>query len=158
MIRDLARVHDHEAAVALDRDLDHLGVGEARHVVQDRGAQLGRDAGHLRVAGVDGHDGARSRELADDWHHAPGLLLRVDRRKPGTRGLAAHVNDVGPVVEQLHTPLDGLVGGVVDAAVGEGVGRHVEHAHDARTRQRQLVGSAAPRRAVLSQHMHHPFR
>ena len=145
-------VHDDAAAGGVRRDVDHLGVGEAGDVVDDGRAQAHADARHLCVAGVDGDDGAGLHESADHGHHALGLNLWRDGRMPGTRGLAAHVDDVGALVEHLEAPSDGRLGVEVLPAVREGVGGHIENAHDSWARERDLVRAAVPGSEVLSEH------
>jgi len=78
----------------------------------------------------------RPAQLADYRQHAS--LLRRGRHSlsAGSGGLAADVDDGRPLAGEGQPARDGGVGVVELAAIGEGVGRHVEHAHDPRTIQR----------------------
>ena len=51
---------------------------------------------------------------------------------PGREDSPADVDDVGSLGHQLEPVGHGALGGGVEAAVGEGVGGHVEHPHDER--------------------------
>ena len=148
----LVPVHDDAAALGLGGDLDHLRVGEAGHVVDDRGAKARADPGDVGVARIDRDDGPLGHERADHGDDAAGLLLAGDGAVTGARGLAAHVDDVGALVKHLQAVRDGGLRIEVLAAVRERVRRHVEDAHDARAREADLVFSAAPDGAVLPEH------
>ena len=111
----------------------HLGVGQAaRDVVDDGGPRLHRcprDRGPHRVDGDDRALGGQRRDERDD---AAQLLL--DRRAlgSGSRRLTAHVDDVGAGRHDVAAVRDGGVRLEPLPAVGEGVGRHVDDAHDER--------------------------
>ena len=153
---ELARMHDDHAAGARLYKVDHLGVGESGDVVHDGGAAAHGRLGDLNMARVDGDDGALLGERAHHGQHATGLLIGVDRRKAGTRGLAAHVDDVGTLVEHLEAVLDRRIGIEMLAAVAERIGRDVEDTHDARAVEPKLVLAAAPDLGILSSHVR-PF-
>ena len=70
----------------------------------------------------------------DDGHDPGQLLVERDGLGPGPGGLPADVDDVGPLGHHAEAVGHGALGGVVEAAVGEGVRRHVEHPHDERPR------------------------
>ena len=152
---DLAGVHHDDAASARLNKLDHLGVGEARHIVDDRGAAAHGRLGNRHMARVDRDDGTLLGQRAHDGQHAARLLVGVDRGKAGTRGLTAHVDDVGTGIEHRQTVLDGSIRIEVLAAIAKRIGRHVEDAHDARTVKAELVLSAPPCLAVV-RHEHPP--
>ena len=78
-------VHDHHAAIARDRDIDHRGVGEPGHIVDDGRARLQARAGHVGMARVDADADALGGERAHDVDHAGKLLLGAHRRgaRPG---------------------------------------------------------------------------
>ena len=96
---DLAGMHHDDAAGARLNKLDHLGIGEAGHVVDDRGAAAHGRLGNRHVTRVDRDDGALFGQRAHHGQHAASLLVGVDRGKAGARGLAAHIDDVGAGVE-----------------------------------------------------------
>ena len=152
---DLAGMHHDDAAGARLNKLDHLGVGEARHVVDDRGAATHGRLGNRHVARVDRDDGALFGQRAHHGQHAASLLVGVDRGKARARGLAAYVDDVGAGVEHRQAILDGGIRVEVLPAVAKRIGRHVEDAHDARTVKAKLILSAPPCLAVV-RHEHPP--
>ena len=152
---DLAGVHHDDAAGARRDKLDHLGVGESRHVVDDRGAAAHGRLGNRHVTCVDRDDGALFGQRTHNGQHAASLLVGVDRGKTGARGLAAHVDDVGAGVEHRQAVLDGGIRVEMLPAVAKRIGRHVEDAHDARTVKAELVLSAPPCLAVV-RHEHPP--
>ena len=147
-------MHDDAAAIAFLGDAHHLGVGEAGHVVDDGGTQLDRQARDLRVARVDRDDGTRVDQRANHGNHALALLVRRNCGEPGARRLTADVDDVRALVEHAKAPLDRSGGRGVGSAVREGIGRDIEHAHNARARERNLMFSAAPGHLVFSKHRH----
>ena len=148
--RKLARMHNHHTAVVGCHKVEHLGIGEARHVVDDRGAHAHGGLGHLDMARIDRDNGTTLSKRADHRQHATCLFVGRDGREAGTRGLAAHVDDVGAVVEHLEAVRDGGLGIHVLAAVAKGIGRNVEDAHDARAIKLELVLPAAPDFGVVS--------
>ena len=125
--------HVHQAAV-------HAGVGhqtrelrleaEGRHVVHDRRARVDRGAGDLDLRRVDRDARAHRGGALDDRQHAADLLVGRDGLRPGTRRLAADVEDVRALVEQLAAVRHGRVRGEELAAVRERVRRHVDDPHD----------------------------
>ena len=143
----------------------------AQHVHQAAvGAGAGHDAGHLGVAAQGGHvvDERRAgverprRDAALDvsieiWAPAPRSIspsiTGITRRSssasgtgsaPGPGRLAAHVEDRRALRLELEAVRDRRLGGQVAAAVGERVGRDVDHAHDLEVappgRARHLIG------------------
>ena len=153
--RDLAGVHHDDAAGARRDKLDHLGVGEARHVVNDRGAAAHGSLGDRHVARVDRDDSALFGQRAHHGQHAASLLVGIDRGKSGARRLAAHVDDVGAGIEHRQAVLDGGIRVEVLPAVAKRIGCHVEDAHDARAVKAELVLSAPPGLAIV-RHEHPP--
>ena len=152
---DLAGVHHDNAAGARLNKLNHLGVGEARHVVDDRGAAAHGRLSNRHVARVNRDDSALFGQRAHHGQHAASLLVGVDRGKTRARGLAAHVDDVGAGVEHRQAVLDGGIRVEVFPAIAKRIGRHVEDAHDARTVKAELVLSAPPCLAIV-RHEHPP--
>ncbi len=69
-------------------------------------------------------------EAGDDGEDAADLFIGVHRGGTGAGGLAADVDDVGAFGDELETVLDGAAGVAEVAAVGEGIGRDIEDAHD----------------------------
>ena len=152
---DLAGMHHDDAAGARLNKLDHLGIGEAGHVVDDRGAAAHGRLGNRHMTRVDRDDGALLGQRAHHGQHAASLLVGVDRGKTRARGLAAHVDDVGAGVEHRQAVLDGGIRVEVLPAIAKRIGRHVEDAHDARTVKAELILSAPPCLAVV-RHEHPP--
>ena len=155
---DLAGVHYDNAAGARLNELNHLGIGEARHVVDNRSTAAHCRLGNRHMTRIDRDDGALFGERAHDGQHATRLLVGVDRGKAGAprrRGLTAHVDDVGAGIEHRQAVLDSGILVKVLTAVAKRIGRHVEDAHDTRTVKAELVLSAPPCLAVV-RHEHPP--
>ena len=70
------------------------------------------------------------RQAFDDGCDPGDLETGVDTVRTGPGGLPAHVDDVGPLRRQRQPMGDGGIGIEVPATVGEGIGRHVDDAHD----------------------------
>ena len=153
--RDLAGVHHDDTAGARRDKFDHLGVGEARHVVDDRGTAAHGRLGNRHVARVDRDDSALFGQRAHHGQHAASLLVGIDRGKSGARRLAAHVDDVGAGIEHRQAVLDGGIRVEVLPAIAKRIGRHVEDAHDARAVKAELVLSAPPCLTIV-RHEHPP--
>ena len=148
--RKLARMHNYHTAVVGCHKVEHLGIGEARHVVDDRGTHAHGGLGNLDMTRIDRDNGAALSKRTNHRQHAARLLVGRDGREAGARGLAAHVDDVGAVVEHLEAVRGGGLGIHVLAAVAKGIGRNVEDAHDARAIKLELVLPAAPDFGVVS--------
>ena len=143
-----AGVHQDGAAAERGAGGGHGRVPEvAADVVDDLGAGLDGEAGGFGVVGVDGEDGvgAGGEDGAEDGQYAGLLFGGGDGDGVGAGGFAAEVEDVGAFVEHCERVVEGG-GGVEElAAVGEGVGRDVEDAHDERPRaEREGAGAKAP--------------
>jgi len=130
-------VHEDGSAVEFGAGGGHGGVPEvAADVVDDLGSGLDGAAGCGGVEGVDGEDGlgAVFEDGLDDGEDAGLFFFWGERGGVGTGGFAADVEDVGAFVEHGdglgEGAFGGVLGGVEVAAVGEGVGRDVEDAHD----------------------------
>ncbi len=121
-------VHGHPAGAGLRRHLPQRG----RDVVDQRGPGADGRPGHRGLGGVDRDTRAGGGQRLDHRHHPGQLLVEGHRGGPGAGGLAPDVDHVGPLGGQLEAVGHGALGGGVEAAVGEGVGRHVEHPHDER--------------------------
>jgi len=153
-------VHGHPAGPGGRRHLPQRG----RDVVDEGGADGQGGLGHLPLDGVDGDADAGSAgalggvsvsggpgQGLDDRDDPPQLDLDGDGLGAGPGGFAAHVDDVGALGHHLEPVRHRALEGVVEAAVGEGVRRHVEDAHDERAqRRRHLWRVGRPRRHVLS--------
>ena len=80
-------------------------------------------------------------EALDDRDDAAQLLLGGHRRGAGARGLAADVDDRGALLDEPARVADGRRVVVERAAVGERVGRDVDHAHDLERRHARMDGN-----------------
>jgi hypothetical protein len=135
ILRPAAVVHEDHRAAALGGERGQLGVeAEAPDIVDDGGPGIERGARHLGLRGVDRDRqvGARDQAL-DHRHHAPDLLIGGDRRGAGARALAADIEDVRALGDLRHALLDGArdpIGTLDQPIAREGIGGHVEDAHD----------------------------
>ena len=107
----------------------------AADVVDDLGSGFDGVAGGGGVEGVDGEDGvgALLEDGFDDGEDAGLFFFGGEWSGVGAGGFAADVEDVGALSSMLclvEGPFGGVLGRVEVAAVGEGVGRDVEDAHD----------------------------
>ena len=150
LIRHFTRVHDDDAARAALHELNHLWIGESGHIVYDRRAHAHGCLRDLDVPRVDGNDRTTLGERTHDGQDAARLFVGVYRTKPGSRRLAAHIDDIRPRVEHRDAMGDRRLGIEVLTTVAERIGRDVEHAHDARAVEREGIVSAAPRFDILS--------
>ena len=146
----LAGVHSHNTATILSGNPHHLGVFEARDVVEDVRTCVKRGSRDTRMARVHRDEHAAPHKGLDHRNDTSNLLVLPHRGKTGTRGLAAYVDEVGAVVEHLVGPGKRLGKGVVSASVAERVGRHIEHAHDAGASQIKHATAATPYSCQLS--------
>ena len=139
--RSAAHVHEDESDVGRRGQTGHGRIAEGGDVVDDRGARLDRFARHRGLGGVDGDRHAETRGLADDRQDPAKLLLDTDRVGAGTGAFAADVEKVRAVADERFGVTDRRRGIQESAAVGEGVGGHVDDAHDPRPAE---IDTAAP--------------
>ena len=123
----------------------------AADVVDDLGSGFDGAASGGGVEGVDGEDGVGFlfEDGFDDGEDAGLFFVGGEGSCVGASGFAAQVEDVGALFEELEGlgegSLGGVLGGVEVAAVGEGVGRDVEDAHeDGPLAQRKGAGAEVP--------------
>jgi hypothetical protein len=113
-------VHRDVRRIAAGHDLEDLRIGQSPgDVVHHLRAGRQRRAGHRGAHGVDRDDRTLGSQLGDDRDDAVELLadLRTDGAGPGR--LAADVEQVGPVRQELAAVVDGAVGVGVQAPVGK---------------------------------------
>ena len=91
-----------------------------------------RGAGDVGLDGVDRDADAGGGQGLDDRDDPGQLLVGGDRARARAGGLAADVDHVGALGGHGEAVGDGVLEGVVEAAVGEGVRRDVEDPHDER--------------------------
>ena len=104
----------------------HVQTG---HIVDNVRTGGNGGAGGLRVHGVNADGGAHLRDCLDDRQDAALLLLHADAHGTGAGGLTANVDNGGALGNHAGGAGDSVGGGVVLAAVAEGVGGDVEDAH-----------------------------
>ena len=96
---------------------------EAADVVHEVGAGVEGGLRHLGLGGVDREvRRAAPAQPRDHRGHPPDLLFGGHRGAPGARGLAPHVDEVGPRLEEREALGDGGVDRGEAASVGERVG------------------------------------
>jgi hypothetical protein len=152
VLRATSGVHEDGAAVEFGAGRGHGGVPEvAANVVDDLGAGFDGEACGGRVVGVDGEDGggALFEDGFDDREDAGLFFFGREGDGVRPRGFAAEVEDVGAFVEHAEgageSAFGSMGGGVEETAVGEGVGRDVEDAHDeGSAAQSECAGAEVP--------------
>ena len=115
------------------------------------GAGLERRVGHLGAHRVDADHAPRPASSAHDRADPAQLLVLGRALGAGPGRLATDVDQVGALGEQLQAVRDGGLGLEPLAAVGEGVGRHVDHAHDDAARSSTAVPPVVEPRAASGQ-------
>ena len=123
-------VHDHQPGIARARHVDHGRIPEARNVVDDGRAGLYARTGHPRMPRVDAHAHALRRKRPHDLDRARQLFIDRYLRAAGTRGLAAHVDDVGTFVEHRMRMRESFRKTGMLSPIRKRIGCHVEDAHD----------------------------
>jgi hypothetical protein len=156
--RAAAGMHQDGTAAELGAGRGHGWVPEvSADVVDDLCAGFDGQAGSLGVEGVDRQDGfgAGAEDCAEHGQDACLLFRRGDGRGGGPCGLAAKVEEVGAVIEHFEGAGEAGSGREELAAVGEGVGREVEDAHDQGSRaELEGPGAKAPGKARASDRVH----
>jgi hypothetical protein len=128
-------VHQADVAVGVGDDAGEVAVAAERgDVVDELGAERERAARDLGLRRVD-RDRQLARDRLEDRDDASQLLVRGDALGPRPSRLAADVDDLRTFLEHPPGRGDRIVGSEVDAAVGEGVGRHVDDAHHRGSRE-----------------------
>lgn len=136
-----APVHDHERHPRLGDHRHHAGVGaSAADVVDEAGPGGDGLFGHGGAHGVDADDDALGGERADHGQHPAQFLGLVHPGGAGAGGLAADVDQVGSGGHQVEAVLDGGLRVEPLPAVGEGVGRDIDDAHDRTPAPRRQPG------------------
>ena len=142
-------VHDDDGAVRLRGDVRHRALAltrvlEAPDVVEEVRAHPERFRSRRRMICIDGdRHGASWDDLLQKRQQARLLLRWRQRRRARPRGFCADVDEVRAVRGHLAHVRKRRLGRVIAAAVGKGVRRDVEDAHDERffaDRQRLAVG------------------
>lgn len=154
VLAEAAPVHDDEGHARGGDGGHHGRVREAAaDVVDQDGAGGHRLVGDPGAHGVHGHRDALGGQAPYDGYDAPQLLVLVDPRGAGARRLTADVHQVGALGDQIETALHGGGGVEPATAVREGIGRHIDDAHD---RAAVPLGQAVDRApsAVRAQRTH----
>ena len=137
-------VHDHAAAAAAAHRLAHGGIAKTRHVVDDGSAGMQGADGHLGMARIHRHADAGLHQGRHDLADAIPLLIGRDRRGARTRRLAAHIHNGGTGAHHFQTVGHSCLRIEISAAVGGGIGGHVQNAHDDGRAGVEVVLSAMP--------------
>ncbi len=131
VVAETPPVHDDEGNTPGSDGRDHARVRQTPADVVDEGRPgVDRARRDRRAHRVDGHEHPLGRERAHDGHDAPQLLLLVDAGGAGPGRLAADVDQVGALRDEIQTVLHRRCRVEPAAAVGEGVRGYVHHPHD----------------------------
>src|SRR5208283_2258227 len=96
--------------------------------------------------GIDRYRHRCTYKLFEHRQHTPPFLIKCNTMCSWTRRFAADINNVGALINQITRMRDRRLRRGKTAAIGKGVGRNVDHAHDQRTLERQ------PEFAALEKH------
>jgi hypothetical protein len=128
-------MHEHHCSVASGNEWGHVGVkAQSADIVDEDRTNIQRrcsNAGPIRIYRY------QSPVALDDLlHHGQDTLLLHFRWHwlcPRPRRLPAHVNDVSTFSQHFFGVLDGLFRLEIETAIGKGVRRDVQDAHDVDT-------------------------
>ena len=130
-IRLLAVVHDDDRRAGLRDGVRHAGIAlQSPDVVDDASAEPRRLARDRRLAGVDGDRRVKVSQRLEHRNHSPGALRLQEPEVTGPCRFAANVDDRRPVGDHRFGARDGCGEVGMATAVGEGIRRHVENAHE----------------------------
>ncbi|CAM5545156.1 hypothetical protein SVIOM74S_07138 [Streptomyces violarus] len=124
-------MHDDEGGAGVGDGRDHAGVGEAAaDVVDEGGTRREGPLGDGGAHGVDRDGDAFGGQAAHDGDDTAEFLGLVHPGRAGAGRLAADVDQVRALADQVEAVFDGGRGVEEAAAVGEGVGGDVHDSHD----------------------------
>jgi hypothetical protein len=123
-----------QPCVVLHDDLRQKRIpGETAGIVDDLGAMLNRQFGHFRFIGVHrNRDTEGAFEPLQNRNQAADLFRGGDAGAAGLGGFRTDIDDVGALLFQFDRAGISAVWVLVEAAIGEGIGRHVEHRYNQR--------------------------
>ena len=133
-------VHQHVAAASLCDQVEHLGVGAARDVVDRRRAGVQGAARDLDLEGVRGHRHAGAADQPLDRRDEPRGLLVGRHRRPAAGRHGADVEQVEPGLGQGQAVRDGALRGPAPRSLEERIVGDVDD--PGRQRRRKLEQSA----------------
>ena len=124
-------VHDDDRRGGLRDGVRHAGIAlQSPDIVDDASAEPRRLARHRRLAGVNGDRRVKVSQRLEHRRHSLELFVLRNRKMTGSCQLAANVDDRRPLGDHRFCTRDGYGGVEMATAVGEGIRRHVENAHE----------------------------
>ncbi len=103
-------VHQDQSGTDVGDRFSHCRVSQRRNVIDDRGPGCERTSGNAGLGGVDRDPGSAGHQTGNDRENTSLLYLSVDRIGSWTRGLAAHINQIGPLRQQAQTVINRDIG------------------------------------------------
>ena len=128
-----------ENIAVIARMMDYVDALDEEYVEGMQGAD-----GRLGMARIHRHADAGLHQGRHDLADAIPLLIGRDRRGARTRRLAAHIHNGGTGAHHFQTVGHSCLRIEISAAVGEGIGGHVQNAHDDGRAGVEVVLSAMP--------------
>ena len=128
-----------ENIAVIARMMDYVDALNEEYVEGMQGAD-----GHLGMARIHRHADAGLHQGRHDLADAIPLLIGRDRRGARTRRLAAHIHNGGTGAHHFQTVGHSCLRIEISTAVGEGIGGHVQNAHDDGRAGVEVVLSAMP--------------
>ena len=128
-----------ENIAVIARMMDYVDALAEEYVEGMQGAD-----GHLGMARIHRHADAGLHQGRHDLADAIPLLIGRDRRGARTRRFAAHVHNGSTGAHHFQTVGHSRLRIEISAAVGEGIGGHVQNAHDDGRAGVEVVLSAMP--------------
>lgn len=145
--RCAAHMRDDQSCVMLRRHVRELRIErQPGRIVDDGGAVLQRLLRHGRLVGIDGNrNGQLPTQALQHRNQAAQLFGFGNALGTGLSGLRADVDDIRALLFQFDGARERTVRIQVFAAVGKGIRRHVQHAHQQRAlAQQQFAASQLP--------------
>ena len=143
-------MHEHERRAGARGELGQRGIAQPADVVEHHRSGLEGRARDLRLPRVDRDADALGRQALDERDDARGLLVGRGGRRVGDARLAADVDEVGALGDELESALHLAVERVQAHGVGERVVAGVDDPHDQRAAGLHVDGAVAQAQAAHS--------
>lgn len=142
----VAIVHQHRRRAGFGDYISHSGIAlQSPNIIDDAGAEFRRTAGDFSLGRINRKrkiDGPR--QFSKNGLNARKLLFRCDGRMPRPGQFGSHIDNVGTLGREFLCLMHGGLQAKEFAAVGEGIGRDIQYAHEERPRAQEPEKPVAP--------------